>query len=442
MEPLRTIGAAVALTQPGDIVTVLEGDYRGDSTAFGIGVIPILNSGTQSDPVRLRAADGAEVTVSKVLMQDASDWIIEGFDFRGLDFSAFDGWSPMPRVVRTIDPNLPRPDFTQPFATRETRIREEFAIYFSILDELSFSSGVDLEKCQRVLVQENDVRGYFAGIQCRGCNQIQVHDNTIRECANGVFTFYAGDGAPGLLDSTIQGNDIQQCLDNGIDIRAESTWVYVDDNELAFNGRSHISLQDGASRCRVRFNSARNGGYYSETMKFPGSSGISMNDTGVRNFVTDNYVAMQFDLTGIDGNGIIIDRLRDGAFAIVDRNISANNEGAGLNLTLGAAVVRRNVFLRNGRYATEPRRGAGIKISRDEDVGNVIVNNTLAWNRAAGILASGNIQQQALVESNRYITSGEPLIWDGFEVGDRDYRTLIEVQLITDHERRGQFWRW
>ena len=450
-EPLRTIGAAINAVLPGDVITVLEGDYRNEDNGFGVGVIPILKSGNSSQPILISAGAGQKVTVSKFLIQDASDLVIQGFEFRGLDFSSVDDWRPMPQIVRTPDPNLPRPDFTEPFETRASQIHDEFATYFSLVQQLDFSSGIDLHNCRRMTVQWNDVSGYFAGIQCRGCNQINIRSNKIRECTNGIFTFYSDDGSPGLTTSPISFNDVQQCLDNGIDIRAESRSVRVDDNHVAFNGRAHISLQDGAHRCRVRFNSLHNGGYYSETMVFPGSSGISLNDTGTDNVVSDNHVRTQLDLTGIDGNGIIIDILRENATASVMRNTSVNNSGAGLNLTLSpGTLVRGNVFALNGRFGaaryprlgSDPRRGPGIKISRNEDINNIITNNELVRNNAAGIQSSGNIDLQAEVDRNRYMVFNEPLIRDGFVPGDREYFTLFDVIINTGREINGRVWPW
>ena len=276
--PLRTIGAAIRAAEPGDVVSVLAGDYRSEENGFGAGVIPVTNSGARKNPIRIKAAANNDVIVGKFLLSNCHDIVIQGFQVRGLDFSTIDGWQPMPSIVRNPNANLPRPDFTQPFETREAQMREEFATYFSLVEQLDFSTGIDLENCQRVNVFRNDIRGYFGGVQCRGCSQIKIHFNVIRDCTNGIFTFYASDGTtPGVIGASIRYNDIQQSLDNGIDIRAGSEAVQIDDNYVAFSGRSHISLQGAATRCKVQNNAALRGGFYSETMEFPGSSGISLN---------------------------------------------------------------------------------------------------------------------------------------------------------------------
>ena len=142
--PLRTIGAAVSKAGPGDVVTVLPGDYRSENTGYGVGVIPIMKSGTLTKPIRVQAGGDGDVTVRTFLGANCRDVIIEGFQVRGLDLSTVSGWRPMPSVVRTPNPELPRPDYSQPFETREAQIRSEFAVYFSVIDQLDFSSGIDL----------------------------------------------------------------------------------------------------------------------------------------------------------------------------------------------------------------------------------------------------------------------------------------------------------
>ena len=127
----------------------------------------------------------------------------------------------------------------------------------------------------------------------------------------------------------------------------------------------------------------------------------------------------------------------------MDGNISFCNAGAGLNLTASPGNhIRGNIFAFNGHRSTEFRRGAGIKISRDQDTDNTIVNNFLILNRAAGILSSGTISAQENVDRNLYLTTGERLIWDGFDIGDREYGTLMEVQAVTGWESGGAALFW
>lgn len=110
--PLRTIGAAIRAAEPGDVVSVLAGDYRSEENGFGVGVIPVTNSGAFKNPIRIKAAANNDVIVGKFLLSNCNDIVIEGFQVRGLDFSTIEGWQPMPNIVRNPNANLPRPDFT------------------------------------------------------------------------------------------------------------------------------------------------------------------------------------------------------------------------------------------------------------------------------------------------------------------------------------------
>ena len=68
------------------------------------------------------------------------------------------------------------------------------------------------------------------------------------------------------------------------------------------------------------------------------------------------------------------------------------------------------------------------------------MDNVLIANRAAGILSSGTITSQSLVDRNTYIIEDEPLIWDAYNPGDREYQSLDEVQAFTGWERLGEVW--
>ncbi len=438
-DPLRSIGFAVSLAEPGDIVFVGPGDYRNEDTGFGPGVIPVLNSGTAKRPLIIRARTQARPVVGSFFLKQCSNVVVKGFRVTGLDFDSVEDWQPMPTIVRDIDPKLPRPDFTADFETRRDQIEREYSTYFQLVNDLGFDIGIDIENCQSIIVSQNVVSGYFAGIQCRGAKHVKIFDNRISECVNGIFTFGLSDNdVPSLNEGQITYNTIEQCLDNGIDIRAGARNILIRLNRIFLNGRSHISLQGGTSNSTVAWNTVRDGGYYSETMEFPGSSGISLNDVGDDNVVVGNRVSRQIDLTGIDGNGIILDFLQDGATASVVNNRSAQNMGAGLNLTDSPGNhIARNLFLSNGVGATERRQGCGIKISRDSDVDNVIVGNVFGFNRVAGILSSDTIVQQQNVDRNLYLTSGEALIWDGYDDGERQYFTLRDVQENTSWETSG-----
>ena len=234
-----------------------------------------------------------------------------------------------------------------------------------------------------------------------------------------------------------------QCLDNAIDLRDSSSNVYIWRNDVTYSGIGHISLlgeeeTGGISECAVAYNTVRYGGFYSETMRFPGSSAISVNKSLQGNRIFGNSVGEQIDLTFIDGNGIILDLMKEGASVLVSRNICYRNMGSGLNTTVSPnARIYYNLFLENGIGSSKLRNGAGIKLSRDDDVNQTIYGNLFAFNRAAGIITNDNINDQKRIDRNGYISIFAPLIWDGFVPGQREYRSIRQIRIETGWERRG-----
>jgi hypothetical protein len=95
--------------------------------------------------------------------------------------------------------------------------------------------------------------------------------------------------------------------------------------------------------------------------------------------------------------------------------------------------------MENGWDSTHRQNGAGIKLSRNEDIQQTIRNNVFSENRVAGIVAYKLMAQQREIDANTYFQgSGIPLIWDGYEPGENRYLSLAEVQRATPWERQGQ----
>lgn len=432
-KPFATIAFAVSKARPGDSIIVGRGDYRQEDSGWGVGTVPILNSGIQRKAIKILAEQPGHCVVSKFLIQDAHHLVIVGFEFRGLPFSEVAGWQDMPTIVRDAW-HPERPDFTQNWDSRRELIETEFATYFQLVEDLEYETAIDLENCTDISIDANHVDGFWAGIQTRGCSQLTIENNTIAHCVNGIYSWLP---APALTDSVIRGNSIQQCLDNGIDLRQQCRNVRVTSNTLTFNGRSHVSLQNGAADCVIADNWMSHAGYYSETMQFPGSSAVSIHSSLPGNQIINNYIAYQTDLTGIDGNGIILDLLKDGSEASVEGNYVWRNAGSGINTTLSPnARITMNVIAESGFGATQFRRGAGIKLSRTADTNQTIVGNYFLFNRAAGILSEDTILEQRRINRNTYF-SRSPLIWDSFQEGERSYDSIWQVREHTPWEKEG-----
>ena len=431
---LRTINAALQRAQAGDAVIVLPGDYRNEDSGYGPGVIPVVKSGTVGNEIRIVGSGNARVHT--FLVQNCEYVRIAGFRLMNAEFDEFTGWQDMPVIVRDVpaDPNNPI-DFTQSYSQRSSEIEAAFATYFNIIEELEYVTGVDVVNSNHITILQNRIDGYWAGIQCRGCQNITIAENNISHCVNGIF---AWEPAPGLTDSLIRENRITQSLDTGIFIRRGSDNVRLVENFVTYSGINHIALDSGVTNCIVIGNDVRRGGYYSETMKFPGSSAISINGCSEGNRIIGNWTSYQIDRTGIDGNGMIVDLMLDGHSVQVRENFSWRNMGSGLNLTVSPnAFITDNIFLQNGYLSDVPRNGAGIKLSRTQDVNNVIVRNMFINNRETGILCE-TLFQQLNVNFNSYqVPNGVPLIKDGFGQNLLSFESLLELQIFSGWENSG-----
>lgn len=435
--PLRTIAAAIARAKPGDTVLVAAGDYRREDSGWGAGVIPVLRSGAPEQPVLIQGTAGAEPIVSSFRLEQVSHVTISGFCFQHADFGDWGPWQDMPQIVRDVplDPDQPI-DFTSDWSQRQAAVEAMFVTYFAIVAGLDYRTAVDISSSRHVVVKGNTIRGYWAGIQCRGSQTVQIEDNAISHCVNGIYTWQP---TPSLLDGLIQGNRISQCLDNGIDVREGAERVRILGNHVTYSGRSHISLLNNTRDCLIQGNRVAYGGYYSESMEYPGSSAISVHSS-FANRVQDNCASYQVDLTGIDGNGLILDLMREGAVVTVTGNHLFRNSGSGLNTTASPqALIEGNYFIENGWESSDRRNGAGIKLSRNEDIQQTIRNNVFSANRVAGIVAYKLMSQQRDIDANTYYQSaGVPLIWDGYEANENQYKSLDEVQRDARWESRGR----
>jgi hypothetical protein len=435
--PWRTISAAAQRVQPGDTVVVLSGDYRDEDVGYGLGVIPITVSGTKQRPIRFFAPAGQLPIVKHLLLTEVQHVVVQGFTVQGPRFTAIrPTWRDMPVIVRDRPASeLAGVNYLDSWVSRQPLIEQAFATYFALIQQLEYLTGIDLVNCQDVDLVENKIDGYWAGIQFRGARRIEVVRNEISHCYNGIFTWQP---APGLQDSFIANNQISQSLDNGIDIREGSKNVIVAYNKIRHSGRSHISVQNSSEGCLIRYNDVASGGYYSESMHFPGSSAISLNGCGNGNVVEGNEIVGQIDLTEVDGNGIILDLLPQGVTATVRYNWINRNMGSGLNTTDSPNnEIYGNAFLYNGYAGTNRRNGAGIKLSRDEDIGQTIQFNLFFFNRTAGILSYRIMDRQRRINRNSYFYLTTPLIWDGFADNERAYHTINEVRASTGWETNG-----
>lgn len=447
--PFTLLTSALYTVQSGDRIIVGDGNYSLEEGNFGPGTFGLMGV----DNIKLLAARNASPIVTRFLFDDCSKIVVAGFTLAGRQFDEIaPGWQDMPTIVRAC--NGVEVDYTADFALRQQAIEEEFEDYFEILNTPIFLTGnlqdelpigIDLVLCDQMQIRNNVIDGYWAGIQSRGSTKIRIQNNQVNHCVNGIFVTSLHSETEPIISRflSIIGNRVTQCLDNGIDIRDDSTTVSVINNQVTYSGRNHISLINGVRNTVVRGNTVSDGGFYSETMRFPGSSAISINHCSGGNLISRNSASHQIDLTGIDGNGFIVDFMQ-GTRSQLSFNRSYRNMGSGINTTESPDTrITGNLLIENGWLSDEPNNGAGIKLSRATDTSQTIDGNLLMLNRTAGILMNDQLLRnnqdpefsQTRVDRNFYVSESAPLITDGF---GGELKTLLDVQTNSPWERRGQ----
>ena len=437
--PWKTLSKAGVAAKAGDTVLVYDGDYRQEDVGWGVGIIPLMNSGrSRSRQIQFMAAPGHQPILKTFLVRDRKWLKISGFTFINPDLILPRKWKDMPEIVVDKPRIVIDPD--EDWSTREQKVRLKYATYLGITDyfESTYVTGIDIKNCKHVAFRENMIHGYAFGVQVRGISsKIVIEDNEISYCGNGIFTWRP---KPALSHSIIRDNYLHDNFWNAIDVRVDSKNVLIKNNLCEYNGISHITLIDGTRNCTVRGNVAQFGGYYSETMHFPGSTAINIHSSRKGIVVNGNFAAYQIDLTGNDGNGYIADLMKDGAGVLFRNNIAFRNMGLGIRPVKSPnCIIVNNSLIENGHNSGDLRTGAGINLSQGKDLNQTIMNNIFYNNKTAGIKSFKIIDSQKRINHNLYFgPNGAPFIWDGHLVGDRAYHTLPEIRKNTRWENNGQ----
>jgi len=426
--PWKTLSKAAATATAGDTVLIYSGDYRSEDTGWGKGFINIVNSGdSAAAPITFKAAMDNQPIVNTLLVHEKRWITIDGLTFINPDFDLPATWRDMPEIV--VDNDVPI-DFSVDWETREASVRQRFSTYMSIRDELLgvYSNGIDIKSSQHITVKNNFIQRYAFGIQVRSnSSNILIEHNDISYCHDGIFTWQP---APAITDSIIRHNRLRQNFNNGMMVREFATNVLIENNVVHYSGTSHISVLRDSTQVTVRNNLGRYGGYYTEAMANPGSSAFNVHSSSVDNIFEGNIATDQVDLTGIDGNGFIADLMREGAGVVFRNNIALRNRGSGVRTTEAPFTkIVNNTFVDNGFGAgSDTKNGAGVQLSRDSDTDMTIANNIFYNNTPSGIKSYLLMDDQSQIENNLYYSSdGLPLIWDGYEAGDRAYYTLDAI---------------
>ncbi len=436
--PWESLHHASQVATAGDTVWIHAGDYRGEVTGWGgDGVIHVDNSGSPGAPIRFRAAPGPPPLVQRMLIHDR-EWIeIEGLAFESTEYDLPATWLDMPMI--TVDDPTVVIDPREDWSTRAARVRQKYATYTAMQDFFltQYTVGVDVKNSHHVTLQGNSFRLYTFGVQIRGVSSnLLIQDNNFDHNHDGIFSWLP---EPSISDSIIRRNVIRHSFNSGIQIRQQATSVVIASNDIRWSGTSHISLLADSVDCSIRGNRAVFGGYYSETMEFPGSSAINVHTSGPGNIVEGNLAAYQNDPTLVDGNGYIADLMRPDGTVLFVNNVAYRNVGSGIRTveTPGCVIVH-NTLVENGYGAETAYGGAGVYLARSHDTQTTIANNIFKGHTSASIKSWYTADQQAEINFNLFDESpGIPLLWDGGE-GDRAYFDLQSLHASTAWETEGR----
>lgn len=400
--PFLTVQAAANVALPRDTIQVLVGNYLED--------VIITRSGITEYPIVFNGNNGKDKpAVVRSITALGSQYInIQGFRVIG-PFVLPPNWKDMPNTVVDdpgvgwIDPRIGQDNPELHQANRYKKIWQKYATYMawnaaSWVPHLgypdgyyysgpnAFSVGIAVKGASNITILNNIISGHQAGIgvlQNNGIpsSSITITGNSTSRCARGLWAW--GEVLANAFDNlVVRSNAFDQSIDGGIVI-SSANHSTIEGNRITYSGTNHISL--GTKNTTVRANIMSYGGYYTEAMFFPGSSAISLcgNGIGPGNIIERNAISYQYDPTGFDGNGIILDT---GCGLIVPQTVMRNNviyrtQGSGITNTRSPGqIMVNNTIVEPGfqiaKNASGEIVGNGFGIrSFFETSGNVIANN-------------------------------------------------------------------
>ena len=425
--PFKTIKHAISKLKPGDALYIRAGDYRQDSPGWDHGYIDGLK-GTSTDPILISAYPQETPIFSKFTIKN-SEWLeLKGFHITGYQ-PLLDNWKDLPEIViDDLDIGAIKPD--EPRESREMKIRRKYSTYMRIRDndDNSWKSGITLKNTHNCLITDTEISKFRAGITLiEGSSNNRISKNKIHHTINGIFT--TGDSiAISAENNIISHNHFFQNLFSAVRLRRNAKGNLVEHNLSEYSGVQHMDTHTGGSNNIFRNNTLLYGGYYAETMRNPGPSGISVHSGGPGNVVEGNFIAFQIDVTGNDGGGIITDYTDHQT--IVRNNVLYRNMGHGFVSThSGKNIVVHNVFAENGFNSS--KRRFGIAMSKKEDVKHIIANNIFYKNKSGGMTFNGRLNRQEFIDYNLFYQPQTPLVTDKFSKKDTRYYDLQSYRNAT-----------
>lgn len=453
--PFRNPQSAFNILAPGDSVLIKEGDYR----AFGQLQISVFAN--QSNPIVIAGIGSSLPIVQGFTVFQSSHILFDKLRIVGPE-SLPNGWVDMPtRIVD--DPNIiivPDETFYEP-DFRVDKILSKYSTYATFFNynrntnstwESNSSKGFNIINSTHLTIRNCQISLQTYGFRLKQESEfITIEDNEIIYCLDGISGFADGlDYEYSFSNSTIRNNTIRQSFRNGIMLNYGANNNLVDGNDIRYTGQNHIGTfnQDirspWAGHNTISHNRVAFGGYYSEFMKFPGPSGISLHSSGPGCLVNANFIAyhVSYSQLGenlIDGNGLISDNNPDGTIFV--NNITYRNRGNDLSIVKAQNnIIIHNTFLYSGHNDDSPANGMGIKIVEEDDINNVIANNIFFNSGRGGIFSrDSNLEQQLFIDHNVYhfneqkpVAANSSQTFNSIPFLDFENNGLLEDPLVQD----------
>ncbi len=414
--PLATITAGIDRLAVGDTLLIRGGDYRSEGT------LVVRLKGSAGSPVVIASQSGG-VRVDSVSIEESA-WV----ELRGLTIVSGKplpaGWPDMPAVlIDNADPAYAI-DPAETWTTRAAKVAVRYSSYSTFVDPLGgnaswehdlYSDGINVAASQQIVLTGNTIARHTTGINLRnGSSEIRVEGNAISYCLDGLRGDRRLIDSYSFRNSTIRGNHLWQTFREGIRLTLGARDNLVERNLVENTGHSHIATWQAGGGNTIRHNMLRQGGYYAETMRWPGPSGISVHSAGANSWVEGNAIALQVDATLNDGNGIIIDQ-NDGDAATLVNNLIYRVMGSGISsVDSGNARLLHNTIVESGYGTMAATNGMGLRFHDIADVANTIANNLIVDPANGGIwFRNGTLAGQSFIDNNLYDFSGLPLVTDG-----------------------------
>lgn len=434
--PWRTLTKAASTVQAGDTVWVRGGDYAGEGQIY-IGT----RAGTPAAPITFSAYPGERPVARGVEFNTVSNYVIIGFTFTNRAFRIPHTWQPMPATVVddptvVIDPN-------ESWTTRQKKVGRKYSTYTNIFYQLDYDTSwidlISMQRCQNMRLYSNTFWGATAGIYMRRqCRNVEVAYNYFYQCLCGLLTYgQSGEGFT-VRDARIVSNTFRQMFSTGLSFTHGACSNLIAYNDSRYSALDHFALHHYASNNVVRNNIGMYGGFYSETMEYPGSSAFNAHYAGPGNVFDGNFAAYQYDPTLNDGNGFIADMMYNNwGVTFINNVVWRNTRGFALTESPNCRIINNTIAESGWTTNLTFHVGAAILFSKSKDTNNVVVNNIFYENNI-GLDGYQLMPKQKKIDYNLYYSSsGKPFMWNGWETNEACYYSVAQIQAATVWEDHG-----